>query len=130
MDDCIFCKIAGGKIPCSKIWEDEGYLAFLDINPINTGHTLVIPKKHQDHVFDMDDPDYEGLFRASKKVANLLKKSLGTKRVGVIVEGFLVRHAHVHLIPMNGPEEFSASRARRASPEELDALAAKIRRQL
>ncbi|HSB47476.1 MAG TPA: HIT family protein [Candidatus Bilamarchaeum sp.] len=125
--DCIFCLIAAGTIPASKVWEDKGFIAFLDINPISEGHTLVVPKAHSDYVFELDDEAYDGLFRASKSVAKLLKKSLGVKRVGVIVEGFLVPHAHVHLIPMNSPSEFSPARARRATPAELEAAAKKIR---
>jgi histidine triad (HIT) family protein len=125
--DCIFCKIAGGAIPSSKIWEDADFLAFLDINPISEGHALVIPKKHSDYVFDLDDPTYDGLFRSSRSVARLLKKTLRVQRVGVIVEGFLVPHAHVHLIPMNSPSEFDPARARKAAPAELEAVAKKIR---
>ena len=128
--DCIFCKIVSGGVPSSKVWEDGEFLAFLDINPINPGHTLVIPKKHEDHLFSLDDGTYSGLFRASKKVAMALKKSLGSKRVGVIVEGFLVPHVHIHLVPINSASELSFSRSKRAGAGELDEMASKIRRQL
>jgi histidine triad (HIT) family protein len=127
MENCIFCKITSGAIPSSKVWEDENFMAFLDLNPISEGHTLVVPKKHGDYVFDLDDKTYEGLFRSSKSVAKLLKKSLGVERVGVIVEGFLVNHAHIHLIPMNSPADFNPMRARKATPNELEATAKKIR---
>jgi histidine triad (HIT) family protein len=127
MDNCIFCKIVAGQIPCAKIWEDGDFIAFLDINPISEGHTLVIPKKHEDYVFELDDRAYSGLFKSSKSVATLLKKALAVDRVGVIIEGFLVPHAHIHLIPMNSPADFSPARARKASPSELEATAKKIR---
>ena len=105
MSDCIFCKIAKGEIPSSKIWEDEDHLAFLDINPVNPGHTLIIPKNHVDSVFDMAENDYSKLFMAAKKLSSPLKNAMEAKRVGVIIEGFLVPHAHVHLVPLNRMSE-------------------------
>jgi histidine triad (HIT) family protein len=130
MQECIFCKIAKGEIPCSKVWEDERHLAFLDINPVNPGHTLLIPKKHVDSVFDMDDEDYSNIFLAGKLLSKPLLKGLGAKRVGVIIEGFLVHHAHIHLIPINHGNELDFSRAKKATPEELAETARKIKQQL
>lgn len=127
MTDCIFCKIAKGEIPSTKVWEDEGYFAFLDINPINPGHTLLIPKKHEDSVFDMDDESYSGLFQAAKKLSGPLQKAADSKRVGVIIEGFAVHHAHVHLVPLHNAGELDFSRAEKASPEELEEIAKRIR---
>ncbi|MDD5172353.1 MAG: HIT family protein [Candidatus ainarchaeum sp.] len=130
MDDCIFCKIGAGKIPSAKVYEDDKFLAFLDINPVNPGHTLLIPKKHVDNLFDIEEPLYSDLFKTAKKLSKSLTKAMGAKRVGVIVEGFLVHHAHVHLIPINHGNELDPGRARKAEPAELTAVADKIRNQL
>lgn len=97
----IFTKIVRGEIPCYKIAEDEKYLAFLDINPLEKGHTLVIPKKENDYIFDLDDETYSGLYLFSKKVAKALEKAITCKRIAVAVLGLEVPHTHVHLIPMN-----------------------------
>lgn len=96
----IFTKIIKGEIPCHKIAETENYLAFLDINPWSEGHTLVIPKKEVDYIFDLDDETYEGLMQFSKEIALVIKKAIPCQRVGVLVEGLEVPHAHVHLIPI------------------------------
>jgi histidine triad (HIT) family protein len=128
--ECIFCRIAGKEIEGKVVWEDERFMAFLDINPIAPGHTLVIPKKHVDSVFDIGDPDYADLFRSARMLSRALKKALGARRVGVIIEGFLVPHAHVHLVPMNSGGQLSFSNARKASPEELERTAAAIRAQI
>jgi diadenosine tetraphosphate (Ap4A) HIT family hydrolase len=104
--DCIFCKIARGEAPCAKIWEDEKCLAFLDGMPNTRGMTLVIPKKHFDsYAFDMLDGDYSGLLIAAKKVAKLLGKGMGVKRVGLVIEGLGVNHVHIKLYPMHGLEQ-------------------------
>jgi len=101
--DCIFCKIAGGEIPCAKIWEDKDYLSFLDINPNTKGMALVIPKKHfNSYTIDMNDEDYNKLFLAAKKVAKLLDKKLKVKRTAIVMEGLGVNHAHIKLYPIYG----------------------------
>ena len=103
MDNCIFCKIAEGKIPAVKIWEDNDFIAVLDINPNTEGMTLVIPKKHFDsYVFDMPDKEYQNLMLATKKVAKILDKSLNVKRTAVVMEGLGVNHAHIKLYPIHG----------------------------
>src|SRR3989338_10600632 len=99
--DCIFCKIIDGEIPVVKIFEDKKYFAFLDMNPINPGHTLLIPKKHTDYLFDLSDDEYSELMLKAKYLAKLLKNKLAPKRVGILVEGFLIPHAHIHLVPLN-----------------------------
>lgn len=96
----IFSKIVQGEIPANKVAEDENYLAFLDISPVAKGHTLVIPKKEVDYLFDLDDELYSGLQLFAKKVAVGLKKAVSCKKVGVLVLGLEVPHAHIHLIPM------------------------------
>lgn len=98
--NCIFCKIIEGDIPCHKIYEDELSLAFLDLNPINPGHTLLIPKKHQDHLWDLDSETYHYLFETAKKIQRALSLTYSPPRVGIIVEGFGVPHAHLHITPL------------------------------
>ncbi|WP_317899972.1 HIT family protein [Aurantibacillus circumpalustris] len=97
----IFSKIVAGEIPCYKIAEDENYLAFLDVFPLKKGHTLVIPKKEVDYIFDLDSTTYSGLMEFSKKVAVAIKRSIPSKRISMQVIGLEVPHAHVHLIPIN-----------------------------
>lgn len=98
----IFTKIVKGEIPCYKIAEDDNFLAFLDINPLAKGHTLVVPKQEIDYLFDLDDNLLAGLSVFAKKVAKAIDKVMDCKRVGVAVLGLEVPHAHVHLIPING----------------------------
>lgn len=96
----IFTKIVNGDIPCFKIAEDDKYLAFLDINPLQEGHTLVIPKQEVDYIFDLDDEMLGGLHIFAKKVALAIDKCIACKRVGVVVLGLEVPHAHIHLVPL------------------------------
>ncbi len=96
----IFTKIVNGEIPCYKIAEDENYFAFLDISPVTKGHTLVIPKKEIDYLFDLDDETYAGLQLFTKKVARAIKKAIPCEKVGVLVLGLEVPHAHIHLAPL------------------------------
>ena len=126
-EDCIFCKIVKGEIPCEKIWEDEGYFIMLDVNPINPGHTLVIPKKHTDYIFDLDDREYAKLMLKAKEIAKTLKDKLKPKRVGMAVEGFGVPHIHVHIVPLNKPNELNPERAKKTNLSELKKIAEKIR---
>lgn len=97
----IFTKIVQGEIPSYKIAEDENYYAFLDINPLAKGHTLVIPKKETDYIFDMPDEDLANMMVFAKKIALAIEKVVPCKRVGVAVLGLEVPHAHIHLIPIN-----------------------------
>ena len=103
----IFTKIISGEIPSYKIYEDENYFAFLDINPNALGHTLCIPKKEVDQVFDLEDDALSGLIIFSKKVAHAIKKAVVCKRVGISVIGLEVPHVHVHLIPINTMDDMS-----------------------
>lgn len=98
----IFSKIVQGDIPSYKITEDEHYYAFLDINPLAKGHTLVIPKQETDNVFDLDEATYKGLWLFAKKVAKAIDASMPCERVGIAVVGLEVPHAHIHLVPING----------------------------
>lgn len=96
----IFSRIVAGEIPCYKVAEDENYFAFLDISPVAKGHTLVIPKKEVDYIFDLDDATYSGLMNFARRVARALEATVDCKRVGVAVMGLEVPHAHIHLIPI------------------------------
>lgn len=123
----IFTRIVRGEASCHKIAEDEQFLAFLDTRPINPGHTLVIPKQEVDDFFDLDDPTLAGLFVFAKPVAHAIAAVTHPIRVGIIVAGLDVPHAHVHLIPMHGYADLDFARARRASDSELAGMAKKIR---
>lgn len=129
MEESIFTKIIKGDIPCHKIYEDEKILAFLDIHPTNTGHTLVIPKKQVEFVWDLGQADYEALFATVRKLAQHLREALGTNYVGVQVVGTDVPHAHVHLIPFNESHEFYNKAREDTEPdhEVLAKLADKLR---
>jgi diadenosine tetraphosphate (Ap4A) HIT family hydrolase len=104
--DCIFCKIIKGEFDSAKIWEDEEFLAILEIRPNTKGMTLVLPKKHFDsYIFDLPDDVYEKLLMAAKKVGKILDKSLKVKKVAMVMEGMGVNHAHIKLYPMYGLDE-------------------------
>lgn len=101
--NCIFCNMINGEIPVTPLIKDKKYLIMLDRSPINPGHTLVIPKKHTDYIFDLNDRGYKRLMLKTKEVAKVLKRKFKVKRVIMLVEGFAVPHAHIHLIPSNKP---------------------------
>ena len=116
----IFTKIVKGEIPAYKVAEDESYLAFLDIFPVAKGHILVIPKKEVDYLFDLDDELYTGLQLFAKKVAVGLKKAIPCEKVGVLVLGLEVPHAHIHLVPMqNEGDLLNFSEKKKFTPEEF-----------
>lgn len=123
----IFSKIVKGEIPCHKIMEDEHYLAFLDIRPINPGHALVIPKKEIDYIFDLDKELLSGLMLFAQKAAIKIKKIVACQRVGMMVAGLEVPHAHIHLVPINSVGDLNFAKAKPCSPEELAKIAAQIR---
>lgn len=122
----IFSKIVNGEISCYKIAEDDNFLAFLDVNPNAEGHTLCIPKKEIDKIFDIEEELYIGLMQFSKKVAIALEKTVPCKRIGMSVIGLEVPHAHVHLIPLNEMEDIRFQKKITLSKEEFLALALKI----
>lgn len=122
----IFTKIVNGEIPSYKVAEDDQFLAFLDVNPNAKGHTLCIPKKEIDKIFDLDDELYLGLMAFSKKVAIALEKTVSCKRVGMSVIGLEVPHAHVHLIPLNEMDEARFHNKVKLTKEEFEALAKAI----
>jgi histidine triad (HIT) family protein len=120
----LFSKIIKGEIPSYKIYEDEQIYAFLTIRPHTKGHTLVIPKIEVDHWDDVPEEYFNHMWRASQFVAKILKSKLGCVRVGVMVAGFEVPHAHIHLIPSNSMEDLSLDKAYDASQEELEEVRA------
>jgi histidine triad (HIT) family protein len=123
----IFSRIVKGEIPCWKIAEDEHYMAFLDINPLAKGHTLVIPKQEIDYIFDVDDDLLAGMMVFAKKVAKGIDKAVDCKRVGIAVVGLEVPHAHIHLIPINTIFDIDFSQPKlKLSKEEFKNIAEKI----
>ncbi|MCF8223270.1 MAG: HIT family protein [Bacteroidales bacterium] len=123
----IFTRIVRGEIPCYKIAENDDFLAFLDINPLKKGHSLVIPKKEVDYIFDLDEDSLAGMTLFSKKVAHAIEKVVPCNRIGVVVLGLEVPHAHIHLIPIDSEADVSFSNPRvKLSEEEFKHLAARI----
>lgn len=124
----IFTRIINGDIPCHRIAEDDRFLAFLDINPLKEGHTLVIPKVEVDQLFDLDAATLAGIMPFAKEVARKIKAVVPCARIGVTVIGLEVPHAHIHLIPINGMSDMEFSRPKlKMEAEELAALAKRIR---
>jgi len=120
----IFTKIINGDIPSYKIAEDENCYAFLDINPLKAGHTLVVPKNETDYLFDLNNESYQQLFAFAKKIAIALKSSVPCKRIAVVVLGFEVPHAHIHLIPIDNESEIDFANPRvKLTKEEMQAIA-------
>lgn len=127
----IFSKIVNGEIPCYKIAESENYLAFLDINPLAAGHTLVIPKQETDYLFNLDDELLSGLTVFAKRVARAIEKTIACKRVGVVVLGLEVPHAHIHLVPLQNESDINFSKPKlKLTPEEMQSIASQIRENL
>ena len=124
----IFSKIVAGEIPSYKIAEDEKFFCFLDINPMSKGHTLVIPKQETDYLFDLDDDLLKDMIAFSKKVAKAIEKAIPCKRVGVMVIGMEVPHAHIHLIPINKESDMLLSNQRvKLEQAEFEEIAKSIR---
>jgi histidine triad (HIT) family protein len=127
----IFTKIIRGEVPCFKIAEDELCFAFLDISPLAKGHTLVIPKKEIDYIFDVDSPEYNHMWNFSKKIAGAIEKAINCKRIGIAVIGLEVPHAHIHLIPMNSVSDMNFANPKlRISDAEMNEIAERIRTEL
>lgn len=123
----IFSKIVAGEIPSYKVAEDENYYAFLDINPMTKGHTLVIPKHEVDYMFDLDDEEYAGLWAFARKVATALEQAVPCKRIGICVLGMEVPHCHIHLVPLQSEKDMNIRHPKLNIPaEEMQAIAAAI----
>lgn len=127
----IFTKIIKREIPGNIIAEDERYIAFLDINPLVLGHTLVVPKLEVDYIYDLDDDTIAGINVFAKKVALAIKTAVSCKRIGIAVIGLEVPHAHIHLVPMNRTDDLNFTRPKLTpSKEELSSIAEKIKKAL
>jgi len=122
----LFTKIISGEIPSYKVAETEDFYAFLDINPNSKGHTLCIPKKEVNKIFDLDEATYTALMQFSRRVALALEKAVPCKRIGMTVIGLEVPHVHVHLIPLHTMENARFTQKEKLSPEEFQAIAIKI----
>tara|TARA_B100000965_G_C19563948_1_gene745907 strand:+ start:47 stop:433 length:387 start_codon:yes stop_codon:yes gene_type:complete len=123
----IFSKIVSGEIPAHRIEENDQFLAFLDISPLAKGHTLVIPKKETDYIFDIEDEEYRALWQFAKGVASKLKSKIDCERIGVAVIGLEVAHAHIHLVPINNVQDINFARPKLdLSQEQLAEIAANI----
>lgn len=125
----IFSRIVAGEIPCHKVAEDEEFFAFLDINPVAKGHTLVIPKKEIDYIFDVEDASLGRMMAFAKRVARAQEAAISCKRVGLAVMGLEVPHAHIHLIPITKESDmYFGGEKMTISQEELASIAALIRK--
>jgi histidine triad (HIT) family protein len=120
--NCLFCDFTNDEKGTLKVWEDDLFLAFLDINPINPGHTLLIPKKHHSDVFAMDEQTYKSIFENAKFLAVKIKEALNAPRVGLAIEGFGVDHAHIHLVPVYSGNDLNPERAKPVSKNELEVI--------
>lgn len=127
----IFTKIINKEIPGQIIAENDKFIAFLDIMPLVVGHTLVVPKKEVDYIYDMDDEDLKAIHVFAKTVAAAVRKAVPCKRIGIAVIGLEVPHAHIHLVPMNTADDLNFTRPKlKPAPEELASVADKIRSHL
>ena len=123
----VFTRIVKGEIPCYKVAEDDRYFAFLDINPLAKGHTLVIPKEETDNIFDLDDRTLAGLMVFAKRIARKIQANIACKKVAVVVLGLEVPHAHIHLIPINSEKDVDFHREKlQLTPEEFQRIAKTI----
>ena len=123
----IFSRIIAGEIPCYKVGEDDRFFAFLDINPLAKGHTLVVPKCEVDYLFDLDDETLAGMTLFAKQIAAKIKAMTGCKKVAMVVLGLEVAHAHIHLIPMNSEKDVDFHKEKlKLSPEEFAEIATEL----
>ncbi len=123
----IFSRIIAGEIPCYKVAENEHYFAFLDINPLAKGHTLVVPKQEVDYLYDLDDETLQGMILFAKQIAKKIKAYSGCNRVATVVLGLEVPHAHIHLIPMNSENDVDFKREKLVlTPEEFAEIASEL----
>ncbi|MEI6266931.1 MAG: HIT domain-containing protein [bacterium] len=127
MNKDIFCKIVAGDIPAHKVYEDDDFIAFLDINPVNLGHTLLVPKKHYEYVFDLPNDLYTKIFIVARKLAPAIQKAANSVQTGVAIEGFGVPHVHIHLIPIDDVNGVDPCKQHSESEEKLVSMAKKIK---
>lgn len=120
--ECLFCNIINGKTPSFKVWENEDFLAFLDIRPINPGHILLVPKNHAKEIFGLPDNLFNEAFQIAKKLAEPLKQTTSAKRIGIAIEGLSVPHLHIHLVPIHKGNDLNPDRAKKTSEKELEEI--------
>jgi histidine triad (HIT) family protein len=126
MDECVFCKIAKGDIPAHKVYEDDSVLAFLDVKPVNPGHTMVIPKNHVDEFQEMSEDLYDHVMEVAHQLSRKVKTVFKPERVGLMVYGYGVPHAHIHVIPLHGPKDMPQPKQQEISKDEQAAIAKKL----
>lgn len=126
----LFTQIIQGQVPAHVVAETKEFIAFLDINPLQKGHTLVVPKKEVDYLFDLDDETYIGMQLFAKSVATALLKAIPARRIGTAVIGLEVPHAHLHLVPINSIQDMDWANKKQTTPEELTEVAERIRAHL
>ncbi len=120
----IFSRIIAGEIPCYKVAEDDRHFAFLDINPLTKGHTLVVPKREVDYIFDLEDDELQQMIVFAKRIARKIKSKIECKKVAMVVLGLEVAHAHIHLIPINNENDVDFHKEKlKLSPKECTAIA-------
>lgn len=124
--NCTFCRIVNGELPCYKLYEDENFLAFMDISPIQEGHFMIIPKKHEEYIFDLDETQYTELMKLARKLSKNLKGATKAKKIGLAVEGFGEEHLHVHLVPINKVGDLDPCKHKRAMNDHLKILHEKL----
>lgn len=122
----IFSRIIAGEIPCYKVAEDDRFIAFLDVNPVTQGHTLVVPKHEVSYLFDLDDDEYVGLQLFAKRVAKGLREAIPCKRIGVTVIGLEVPHAHIHLLPISSEADMDFHHKSTLPAQQMQEIASKI----
>ncbi len=128
MDSCVFCSVVAHNEPFHEIWWSDGtHIAFLDANPVQKGHTLIIPKKHTGNILDLSDEEYKTFLLAAKKVASELRRFFEIERVGMIVEGFGVDHVHIHLIPLHKRGDLGVTPIYPMTVEEFSMLGGELR---
>lgn len=127
MADSIFTRIIRGELPSHKVWEDDAFFAFLDIHPIQTGHTLLVPKQQVDSIWDLDEATYDALWHRVRRLAGPICAAMNAVRTGIVVEGLAVPHVHVHLIPVNKTADLDPNKQKSPKPEELAPIAQAIR---
>lgn len=126
MENCKFCRIAKGELSSFKLYEDEKFFAFLDKSPIQEGHFMIIPKKHSEYIFDLEEPDYTELMQLAKKLSAKLKEATKTKKIGLAVEGFGEDHLHIHLVPLQQLGDLDPCKHKRAMDDHLQMLHKKL----
>jgi histidine triad (HIT) family protein len=127
VEGCIFCALVAGRVSSRRVYEDADHVAFLPLRHINPGHTLLVPRRHDDYVFAMDEASYRSLWAKARQLAPAVQRVSGAKRVGILVEGFSVPHVHVHLVPVNALADIDPARERALPDDEAERLAAGLR---